>query len=211
LRHVLQFRGRLIAIPGVRQGGLQFRQSLPYLARKKAFLMDQPGEIEYFAGLDWEGNPHFSESESDAVPLFRDYDGNNFTPTNCANVIFELTASIAPPVPWTTFGDEVGRLRRSAGRLQPSAGETRLFVVTLNTSYNFLAAHLHRIEPRNPSAMEGVSRERPALHADPKTRTRGRLLSAHFRRNDALKICKRHPKRMRRVERSRKPWCTDLE
>jgi hypothetical protein len=65
------------------EGGLQFRQSLPYLARKKAFLMNQPGEMEYFTGMDWAGNPHFSQSETDAVPLFRDYDGASFTPTNC--------------------------------------------------------------------------------------------------------------------------------
>jgi hypothetical protein len=65
------------------EGGLQFRNSLPCLARKKAFLMDQPGETEYFAGLGADGHPLFSWSERDAVPLFADYDGPNFTPKNC--------------------------------------------------------------------------------------------------------------------------------
>ena len=65
------------------EGGLLFRQSVPYLARKKAFLMDQPGEMEYFSGFGWDGEPLFSQSEADAVPLFRDYDGTSFKPTNC--------------------------------------------------------------------------------------------------------------------------------
>jgi len=65
------------------EGGTQFRQSVPYLARKKAALIDLPGEMEYFRGLDPDGRPLFSSSEADAVALFTDHDGANFVPKNC--------------------------------------------------------------------------------------------------------------------------------
>lgn len=65
------------------EGGLQFRQSLPYLARKKAYLMDLPQEMEYFSGWDRDGQPRFSQSEADAAALFTDYDGTHPAPQNC--------------------------------------------------------------------------------------------------------------------------------
>lgn len=54
------------------QSGTHCRQSAPYFARKKAQTIDQPGGMEYFAGFDANGQPTFSASESDAVPLFHD-------------------------------------------------------------------------------------------------------------------------------------------
>jgi len=65
------------------EGGTKFRHSVPYLARKKDFLMDVSAGMEYFTGLDEDGEPQFSPSESDAIPLFTDTDGPHFTPTPC--------------------------------------------------------------------------------------------------------------------------------
>jgi hypothetical protein len=61
-------------------GGLQFRKSVPYLARKPVWLLDHEAGTEYFVGLYPDGEPRFSAFESDAVPLFTDYDGANPTP-----------------------------------------------------------------------------------------------------------------------------------
>lgn len=57
------------------EGGLNFRKSVPYLARKRPWLMDIEAGTEYFAGSGPDGKPRFSTSEGDAVPLFTDYDG----------------------------------------------------------------------------------------------------------------------------------------
>jgi hypothetical protein len=66
------------------EGGLHFRMSRPYLARKRASLLDFEAGTEYFSGMDPEGQPRFSGSESDAAPLFTDDDGiPNPTPAPC--------------------------------------------------------------------------------------------------------------------------------
>src|SRR5579864_1938896 len=66
------------------EGGLHFRKSVPYLARKRPWLLDVQDGTEYFAGMGPDGKPRFSRSESDAVPLFTDYDRiPNPTPAPC--------------------------------------------------------------------------------------------------------------------------------
>ncbi len=65
------------------QGGAHYRRSAPYFARKKAALLEQPGGMEYYAGLDPGGEPHFSSSEVDATPLFQDYLDDSPEPNNC--------------------------------------------------------------------------------------------------------------------------------
>ena len=65
------------------QGGLLYRHSAPYFARKPAALLGQPGRMEYFTGLGTDGQPRFSSSETDAVPLFADHTGTSSAPANC--------------------------------------------------------------------------------------------------------------------------------
>ncbi|MGO9612075.1 MAG: DUF4185 domain-containing protein [Dissulfurispiraceae bacterium] len=65
------------------RGGTFYRRSAPYFARKKAALLDRPGEFEYFTRVDPSGQPHFSSSEVDASPLFQDYLDDSSEPHNC--------------------------------------------------------------------------------------------------------------------------------
>jgi hypothetical protein len=55
-------------------GGHGYRHSDVYFARKPAATIDQPGGMEYFAGVQADGSPLFSAAEADAVPLFTDVD-----------------------------------------------------------------------------------------------------------------------------------------
>jgi uncharacterized protein (TIGR03437 family) len=65
------------------QGGMGYRHSAVFLARKLATAMSQPGGMQYFTGLGTSGTPNFSASETGAVPLFQDYTGASSTPANC--------------------------------------------------------------------------------------------------------------------------------
>jgi Domain of unknown function (DUF4185) len=65
------------------QGGLLYRHSVAYFARKPATSLGQAGGMEYFTGLGTDGQPHFSASEADAVPLFADHTGTSAAPANC--------------------------------------------------------------------------------------------------------------------------------
>jgi hypothetical protein len=64
------------------QGGLRYRRSAPFFARKKAARIAREGGMEYFAGIE-SGAPRFSESETDAVPLFVDHLAGSAEPNNC--------------------------------------------------------------------------------------------------------------------------------
>ena len=64
-------------------GGMGYRNSPVYLARKLATGIAQAGGMQYFTGLAKSGSPNFSASEGDAVALFQDVNGANSTPTNC--------------------------------------------------------------------------------------------------------------------------------
>lgn len=75
-------------------GGLLMRHTPPYFARKRADLVDQPGGMDYFAGLSPDGKPRFSASEADAFPLFLDYEGTGSEPHNCTG---------DPSVEWNRF------------------------------------------------------------------------------------------------------------
>ena len=75
-------------------GGLMMRHTPPYFARKRAETIDQPGGMEYFAGLGSDGKPRFSMSESDAFPLFADHEGDSPEPHDCAG---------DPSVEWNKF------------------------------------------------------------------------------------------------------------
>ncbi len=59
------------------QGGMGYRNSSVFLARKLATGVAQAGGTQYFTGLAPTGTPNFSSSEADAVALFQD------TPSNC--------------------------------------------------------------------------------------------------------------------------------
>ena len=65
------------------QGGMGYRHSAVFLARKLAAGIAQAGSMQYFTGLAKSGTPNFSASEADAVALFQDVDGANSTPANC--------------------------------------------------------------------------------------------------------------------------------
>lgn len=78
-------------------GGKRYRKSAPYFARKLASTIDQPGGIEYFTGLDGNGQPRFSPSEADAAPLFHDYAADAKGEVQLADCIGELG------VQWNVF------------------------------------------------------------------------------------------------------------
>jgi uncharacterized protein (TIGR03437 family) len=66
------------------QGGMSFRNSSAFLARKLATTIAQAGGIQYYTGLAKDGTtPDWSTSEADAIALFQDYEGANNTPTGC--------------------------------------------------------------------------------------------------------------------------------
>jgi hypothetical protein len=79
------------------QGGKLYRKSPAYFARKPASAIDQPGGLEYFAGLDANGQPHFSALEADAAPLFHDYNQNTTGQRQMADCIGEFG------VEWNNF------------------------------------------------------------------------------------------------------------
>jgi uncharacterized protein (TIGR03437 family) len=65
------------------EGGAGYRHSSVFLARKPAASIAQAGGMQYLAGLDKNGTPSFTNSETGAVPLFQDYDGASNAPANC--------------------------------------------------------------------------------------------------------------------------------
>ena len=62
------------------QGGMGYRHSPVFLARKLATGIAQAGSMQYFTGLAKDGTPSFSALEADAAALFQDYDGATNTP-----------------------------------------------------------------------------------------------------------------------------------
>jgi Domain of unknown function (DUF4185) len=64
-------------------GGLLYRKSAPYLARKPADQLGQSGGMQYFTGMSSSGSPIFSNSESAAVPLFHDVMPGSSVPHDC--------------------------------------------------------------------------------------------------------------------------------
>lgn len=58
------------------QGGELYRRSPPYFARKLFKDLDHPAGMQYFTGTGADGQPRFSASEADAVPLFHDVDAS---------------------------------------------------------------------------------------------------------------------------------------
>ena len=75
-------------------GGLLMRHTPPYFARKRADLINQPGEMEYFDGLGPDEKPRFSKNEADAFPLFVDNEGSSSEPHDCTG---------DPSVEWNRF------------------------------------------------------------------------------------------------------------
>jgi uncharacterized protein (TIGR03437 family) len=65
------------------QGGMGYRNSSVFLARKLATGIAQAGGMQYFTGLAKNGTPNFSAAEADAAALFQDYTGDSNTPANC--------------------------------------------------------------------------------------------------------------------------------
>ncbi len=66
-----------IYIWGAHANGNNYRHSPAYLARKPDGSMAQSASIQFFSGLNKAGKPQFSNSESSAIPLFKDQ------PENC--------------------------------------------------------------------------------------------------------------------------------
>jgi len=66
------------------QGGALYGHSAVFFARKRADQIAQAGGMEYLAGLDRDGTPRFSTSESDASALFADREGRRSEARNCA-------------------------------------------------------------------------------------------------------------------------------
>ncbi len=62
------------------QGGLLYRRSPVFFARKKAAQIDQAGGMEYFAGFGPDAAPRFSASETDAFPVFAEGGGSPEAP-----------------------------------------------------------------------------------------------------------------------------------
>lgn len=95
------------------QGGALYRRSAPYFARKRAELLDRPGEMEYFTGASPGGQPRFSSSEADASPLFEDYLDGSSEPHNCmANF----------SVQWNPFVHHWVMLYSCSNRTRPNLG-----------------------------------------------------------------------------------------